>query len=112
MTIRVALIGAGVMGNAHSDAYARIPDARVVAVIDVDAGRARKIALAHGASAYPSVAEMCADERIDMVDICTPTCAHKELVIQCADRGLHVLVEKPIAHTLEDARSGLIERSE
>jgi len=42
-----------------------------------------------------------------MADICTPTSTHKDLVIQCADRGLHVMVEKPMAHTLEDARSML-----
>lgn len=107
MTIRVALIGAGVIGNTHSDAYARIPDASVTAVVDVDAGRAGKIAHAHGARTYTSVAEMRSNERIDMADICTPTSTHKDLVIQCADQGMHVLVEKPITHSLEDARAML-----
>ncbi len=103
MTIRVALIGAGGMGTVHSKAYERIPGARVTAVVDIDAERAGRIALVHGGRTYISVDELCANESIDMADICTPTFTHKEIAVQCADRGMHVMVEKPIAHTLDEA---------
>jgi predicted dehydrogenase len=107
MTVRVALIGAGSMGNAHSNAYREICNASVAAVVDVNIERARNIALIHGAHVYASVDEMLAEETVHMVDICTPTFTHKELVIQCADRGMHVMVEKPIAQTLEEAQAML-----
>jgi predicted dehydrogenase len=107
MTIRVALIGAGGIGTAHSSAYEQISNARVTAVVDVHDERARKIGLLHDAHSYTSVDKMLANETVQMVDICTPTFTHKELAVQCANHGLHVMAEKPIAYTLEDARSML-----
>jgi predicted dehydrogenase len=54
MTIQVALIGAGGMGKVHSDAYQEIGDARVVAVVDVDMARSRKLVKVHDARTYLS----------------------------------------------------------
>lgn len=107
MTIQVALIGAGNIGKVHSEAYEQIGNAKINAVVDVDIVRARKFAQIYDARAYASVDEMLANETIHMVDICTPTFTHKDIVVQCANRGLHVMVEKPIAHTLEEARAML-----
>ncbi len=107
MTIRVALIGAGGMGKVHSEACGQISDAQVAAVVDVDLERADRLARLHEARVYASVDEMLARETIDMADICTPTFTHKDIAVQCANRGLHVLVEKPIAHTLEEAQAML-----
>jgi predicted dehydrogenase len=102
---KVGLIGAGGIGNAHSSAYEQIMDAKITAVVDVRREPAEKMAATHGAKAYTSLDEMFAAERLDMVDICTPSFTHAEIAIQCAERGLHVLVEKPIAHTLEEAQA-------
>jgi predicted dehydrogenase len=107
MTIQVALIGAGSMGTVHSNAYREIGNASITAVVDVNVERARQIALIHGAHVYTSVDEMLAKETVHMVDICTPTFSHKNIAVQCAERGLHILVEKPIAYTLEESRSML-----
>ena len=107
MTIKVALIGAGGIGSAHSKAYEQIPDAKITAVVDVRREYAEKTATIHGAKAYTSVGEMLSGENIHMVDICTPSFTHHEIAIQCAQHGLHVLVEKPIAYSLENARAML-----
>jgi predicted dehydrogenase len=105
MPIKVALVGAGGIGNAHSNAYTHISDAKITAVVDVRREYAEKLAAVHGANAYTSVDEMLARESIHMVDICTPSFTHPAIAIQCAGHGLHVLVEKPIAYTREDARA-------
>jgi predicted dehydrogenase len=105
MPIEVALIGAGGIGNAHSDAYTHILDAKITAVVDIRREYAEKLAGLHGAKIYTSVDEMLAHESIHMVDICTPSFTHPAIAIQCAGRGLHVLSEKPIAFTREDARA-------
>jgi len=103
--IKVGLIGAGGIGSAHSSAYEQIADAKITAVMDVRGEQAERIAAVHGAKAYTSLDEMLTHETLDMVDICTPSYTHAELSIRCANSGLHVLVEKPIAHTLEEAQA-------
>ena len=105
MPIQVALIGAGGIGNAHSTAYTRISDVKIIAVVDIRREYAEKLAVVHGAKVYTSVNEMLARESIHMVDICTPSFTHAAIAIQCAERGLHVLSEKPIAYTREDAQA-------
>jgi predicted dehydrogenase len=103
--IKVALIGAGGIGNAHSNAYEHISNAEITAVVDVRREYAEKLATIHHAKAYTSIEEMFAHENIHMVDICTPAFTHPEIAIQCAQHGVHVLVEKPIAYTREDAHA-------
>jgi predicted dehydrogenase len=105
MPIKVALIGAGGIGSAHSNAYTRISDADITAVVDLRREYAEKLAAVHGAKVYTSVDEMLARESIHMVDICTPSFTHPAIAIQCAGLGLHVLSEKPIAYTREDAQA-------
>ncbi len=104
MTIQAALIGAGGIGNAHSSAYQQMTNVKIIAVVDVRRENAEQAAAIHGAKAYTSIEEMAKQEKPAMVDICTPSFTHKDLAIACANHGWHVLIEKPIAHTLEDAR--------
>jgi predicted dehydrogenase len=102
--IRVGLVGAGGIGGAHSSAYEQLEDVKVCAVVDVREEQAKRLAMKHGARAYASLDEMLHSEEVDMVDVCVPSFLHKETVISCARRGWHVLCEKPIAYTLEDAQ--------
>jgi predicted dehydrogenase len=102
--MNVALLGAGGIGEAHSTAYTFIPEAQVRAVIDIRHDRAVQVAQKHGANVYTSIQEALENEALDMVDICTPTFTHKDLAVTCLENDLHVLIEKPIAMTLEDAR--------
>jgi predicted dehydrogenase len=105
--IKIALIGAGGIGGAHSNAYERITDGKIVAVVDIRRDYAEKLASIHGANVYTSVSNMLSHEDVHMVDICTPSFTHPEIAIQCIQHGLHVLVEKPIAFIREDAQAML-----
>jgi 1,5-anhydro-D-fructose reductase (1,5-anhydro-D-mannitol-forming) len=79
-------------------------DAKLVAVCSRDPGRADAFAEKHGAkAAYPSLDDMLEDSRVDSVFICSPNALHSEQTRQAADRGKHVLSEKPMATTLAGA---------
>ena len=102
--IRVALVGCGNIGvKGHIPAYQRIPNARITAVCDVEPALAHSAAGLTGARAYDNVDDLFATEQFDAVDICTPPWTHAELAIRAAQDGKHVLCEKPIAPSLDDA---------
>lgn len=108
--LRVAIVGAGLMGRAHARAALRA-GARVVAVSDADLVVAKKVALALGTGAlYGSLDEVITPDRIDAVHVCTPAGRHLESACLALDRGLHVLCEKPVAETYEETQ-GLFERA-
>lgn len=100
--MRVAVLGFGRMGRHHARCYAEIPGAALAAAADPDPA-AREAAARLGARAYDSVDDLLGHERLDAVSVCAPTARHREIAVRCLDAGLHVLVEKPIASTLEDA---------
>lgn len=101
--MKIGLIGAGFIGHIHANAYAKLSEAKVVAVTDLDLGRAQEIADMLGARVVASAAELMADPEVEAVDICVPTPYHCELVLAAAAAHKHVLCEKPIARTLEQA---------
>lgn len=102
--LRVALVGCGNIGlKAHLPAYARIPDVVVVAVCDTDERLVAAAAELTEAVPYTDLADVLSKEDVDIVDICTPPSTHAKLSIQAMEAERHVLCEKPIAHTLEDA---------
>ena len=102
--IKVALVGAGGMGNVHSTAYSGISNAAVISVVDICRDKAEKIACSHGAAVYDSIDEMLEKEKPDMVDICTPTYLHPEMAIKALANKAHVLCEKPMALNTGDAK--------
>ncbi|CAA9398210.1 GH109 [uncultured Rubrobacteraceae bacterium] len=101
--MRIGLVGAGFMGGVHLNAYANIPGAEVVGVADARMGRSVASAQSVGARPYASYEELVAAEDVEVVDICLPTSFHKDLALRAASEGRHVILEKPIARTLEDA---------
>ena len=102
--IRVALVGCGNIGvKGHIPAYTDLPQASLTAVCDADADLAQAAADLTGAAVHTDFDEMLADGTIDTVDICTPPWTHADLAIKAAASGKHVLCEKPIAPTLEEA---------
>ena len=107
--IGVGVIGVGFMGKQHVEAYARQPLTRLLAVADVDEGCAREVAESCGAEAYGSAEELLARDDIEAVSICTSDQAHLEPTVAAAKAGKHILLEKPIATTLEDADTILAE---
>jgi predicted dehydrogenase len=99
---RVAVIGAGI-GGAHVDAYlANAPLYEVVAVCDLNAVRAAKVAAAAGAHAVTSYADVLRRDDIDLVDICLPPFLHFEATEQALQSGRHVLCEKPLVGSLRE----------
>ena len=101
--MKVGIIGAGFIGAIHLDAYAKMPEVEVVGVADARPETATAGAAIVGAHAYPSYEELVAAEDVDIVDVCLPTAYHRELALKAARQGKHVILEKPIARTLEDA---------
>jgi len=104
--LKVGLIGCGNIGaRAHLPAYARIPEAELVAVCDIVKERADQAARASGAVPYTDYRRLLERNDIGMVDICLPSYLHAEVATAAAEAGKHVLCEKPIAHRLEAAKA-------
>ncbi|HHY46954.1 MAG TPA: Gfo/Idh/MocA family oxidoreductase [Firmicutes bacterium] len=103
--VRVGVIGAGVMGQLHARAAAESNRERLVAVVDLDEARAREVAGRYGAEAYSDYMRLLDRGDVDVVCVATPDSMHSEPVKACLAAGKHVLVEKPLATTLEDSRA-------
>lgn len=99
MTFRVGLAGAGFIGETHLAAWTA--EGVPVVVLDHDATRAASLAGRFGARVATSLDELFAG--VDVVDVCTPTHRHAEIAIRAAEAGRHVICEKPLARTIEDA---------
>jgi predicted dehydrogenase len=102
--VNVAVIGVGVMGSPHARQVASLEDARLVAVCDVDRERAQDFARQLGTEPYFDHRDLLDNARPDAVIIATPHFAHTPLSIACLERGIHVLVEKPLAVHVNDGR--------
>ena len=99
--VRVGVVGVGALGQHHARVYASLPGTTLVGVVDIVPGRAEQVAGPLGTRALSHYADLFG--QVDAVSIATPTTLHAEIGEQFLNRGVHVLVEKPIAHTLEDA---------
>ncbi|MBM3536562.1 MAG: Gfo/Idh/MocA family oxidoreductase [Alphaproteobacteria bacterium] len=99
--IRTAVIGLGHFGTFHAEKYARLPQSRLVAVVDADAERAQKAARKLGTEALTDYRQLFG--KVDAVSIVVPTQMHFDVALACLRAGIHVLVEKPITETLEQA---------
>jgi predicted dehydrogenase len=101
-----ALVGAGLFGERHAQAYSRHPDVDFVAVCDLDGRRAREIAAKYGARSYTTTfQDVLANPEIAAVSVATPDHLHREVAVALAEAGKHLLVEKPLATTTEDAEA-------
>ncbi|MDZ5810250.1 Gfo/Idh/MocA family oxidoreductase [Halorubrum sp. AD140] len=102
MTLRSAVVGAGVVSERHLTGLDRNPRTELVAVCDLDADRADEKALGYGIKAYTDLAEMLERERLDWVHVCTPVGTHVPLALQAIEAGVPVLIEKPVAETVAE----------
>ena len=98
---RVAVIGVGHLGKHHARILASLPDADFVAAVDLVAERAH--AAVAGTSAEPLTDAAALRDRVDAVVIAVPTAAHLEVARPFLERGVHVLVEKPMTTRLDEA---------
>ena len=100
--LQIGLLGAGHMGNYHARAVAARDDAVLAAVFDVDAARAAKVAAAYGSRAETDLDRMAGE--LDAAIVAADTSAHRDLAVRLLQRGVAVLIEKPIAPTAREAR--------
>src|SRR5437667_1474402 len=108
--VRIAVAGAGLIGLRHIEETQRSQSAQLSAIVD-PSPRAAEIAKREGVPIYSSLDELIAKARPDVIDLATPNQMHVEQSLQCIAAGIPVLVEKPVAHTLEEGKR-LIETAE
>jgi predicted dehydrogenase len=99
--LKCAVIGTGYLGKFHAEKYATLPDCDLVAVVDIDETAAKNVAEKHGAVALTDYASLLG--RVDAVSIVVPTTLHHQVARDFLNAGVHVLVEKPITVTVEEA---------
>jgi UDP-N-acetylglucosamine 3-dehydrogenase len=104
MALRVAVVGCGGAGREHARAYRRLDGVELVAVCDVVGERAERLAAEVGARPYRELERMLAAERPDLVSVCTAEYQHVEPALQALAAGCHVFCEKPLAHSVAEAR--------
>jgi predicted dehydrogenase len=102
-TVRTAVIGVGYLGRFHAQKYAALPGCELVAVVDANATNREAVAAETRCRAVADYRDILGE--VDAVSIATPTPLHYPIARECLERGMHVLVEKPITTTLEEARS-------
>jgi len=102
--VKVAIIGCGGQGRVHAAAYAQLPHVQIVGCCDVVAERAEQLASQYGAKAFTDFCEMLAHLRPDIVSVCTLEGQHADATIAALQAGAHVLCEKMLAASLDEAR--------
>jgi len=100
--VKTAIVGYGKVAHMHAKALKSVSMSQFTAVCGRDINKAREFAAQYNVKAYSSVEEMAADSGAEAVVICTPHPNHAEYAVKAAEAGLHVLVEKPLASSLED----------
>ena len=108
--VRIAVAGAGLIGLRHIEETQRSQSAQLAAIVD-PSPRAAEIAKREGVPIYSSLDELIAKARPDGIVLATPNQMHVEQGLQCIAAGIPVLVEKPVAHTLEEGKR-LVETAE
>ncbi|MCD6262930.1 Gfo/Idh/MocA family oxidoreductase [Candidatus Bathyarchaeota archaeon] len=102
--LRVSVVGCGSWGRNHARVYNEIEKASLVAVVDAREEVAREIGERYGVEWYTNCDEVFERSDVEAVSICTPTTTHAELALRAIRSGKHVLVEKPMTDTVEEAR--------
>ena len=98
---RIGIIGAGLMGNFHAARWQHLP-VHLSGIYDPDQTNAQTTASTHNTRAYNNLNDLLANS--DIIDICTPTHTHKNLVLTASNAGKTIICEKPLARTISDAQ--------
>lgn len=102
--VRAAVVGVGSIGRHHVRVYNQLDTVELVAVADVDESRRSTTAHRYKIPAYADYREMFDLEHPEVVSIAVPTKHHRDVALAAIERGIHILVEKPLCSTVEDAR--------
>ena len=105
--VKLAIIGAGNIANAHLEAYQKVADVEIYAACDINPARLNKTCDRFGIERrYTDVDTMLAElPELDAADVCVWNCNHAECSIKALNAGLHVLCEKPMAYTAKEAEA-------
>ncbi len=102
--LRIGLVGAGNIAKTHLESYKKVENAEIVAICDINEKVLKETAESYGISnTYLNLTEMIKTEKLDAVDVCVWNCVHAECSIEALEAGLHVLCEKPMATSAEEA---------
>ncbi|NLZ88081.1 MAG: Gfo/Idh/MocA family oxidoreductase [Clostridiales bacterium] len=104
--LKVGIIGTGWIAESHIESYKNMPDVDIVAAADLIPGKAEAFMESYGVKGvrfYPSHKEMLDNEELDAVSVCTYNRTHAECTIYALEKGVNVLLEKPMCVTLEEA---------
>lgn len=106
--LRIGVLGCGVWGRNHARVYKQLPQANLVKICDIKPKTVKEIAETYQTQHTTNPDTIFNDPTIDAVSICTPTVTHADLAQRALEAGKHVLVEKPMTNTLQEAK-GLIQ---
>ena len=101
--VNVGVIGVGAMGENHVRVYHKMEEANLIAISDVNERALKRIEKKYETTGYTDYNELLENPEIEAVSICVPTTFHHSVVMEAIKNKKHVLVEKPIAFTLEEA---------
>jgi len=102
LALKTAIVGCGKVGHLHAKALSRAPESVFVAACGRDLKRTEAFAAAYKVKAYVDIEEMMVREGIQALTVCTPHPLHAFHAIKAAKAGVHILIEKPLASSLED----------
>jgi predicted dehydrogenase len=106
--VRVAMLGAGFIAEFRAQVYARLQGAKVVSVLGRDEGRTKHFAEANAIEfAATSFEDLLKGPEFEAIDLCLPNHLHQEMAVQAAHAGKHILCEKPLGRTAEEAKTML-----
>lgn len=102
--LKTAVIGVGSMGKNHARVYSQLADANLVAVSDVNEPNVKAVAAQYSVNGYTDYHQMLEVEKPDAVSIVVPTALHEKVALEVLNAGVNVLIEKPIAATLDEGQ--------
>ncbi len=103
MSVKVGVVGVGAIGRNHARIYSELESAELVAIYDANEEHARALAEEFGTEAVGSLEELIS--RVDAASVSTPTVTHRAIATALMEEGKHVLVEKPISDSVDDAKA-------
>jgi UDP-N-acetylglucosamine 3-dehydrogenase len=103
-TLRVGVVGIGVMGSNHARVLSELPRVQLVGVADPDGQRRDMVGQALGCATFGDV-DALIREGVDALIVAAPTQLHRDIALKSISHGIHILVEKPIAPTIEDGHA-------
>ena len=104
MPLKVAVIGCGMMGSNHVRVYSDMPDVELVGVADTNTEATAAVARKCSSRCYADYLRLLDETRPDAVSIAVPTTDHLAVALPAIERGIHLLIEKPLAFTAEEAK--------